>query len=103
MFIGNESFELVKNIILNSKVEIISLKLREENGILIVNSSKLNILFLSEVASSFIKLIDDNITVNEIIDKLICEYDVNREIITNDIIILIRELQLKRVIKIIFN
>lgn len=69
------------------------LKERNDNNFLIVSSNNLKIHYFNETAKDFYCLVDGNMTINKIISKLLRLYKVERNIITKDIISLIREMQ----------
>lgn len=76
----------------------ICLKSRKESGILVVLSADGNIEFFNQVASEIVDLIDGVRSIENIYSIMKMTYDVNAELLMNDIINLIRTLQWKRII-----
>ena len=70
----------------------------EENGLSIVASSEYRIYYLNETATTFLSLVNGKRTIEEIIKIMHAEYKVEREVLVQDIIELLRDLQWKRII-----
>ena len=68
-------------------------KIRDDGEFLIVMSHVHSIQYLNIVAKEFYLLVDGIKNIDEIINTLIDEYDVSREILECDILELIRNLQ----------
>ena len=98
MYKDSESYSLIKSIILESKPTRQFLKVRTEYGVLIVTSNNMTLHFLNQIAGNFFLMCDGTQKVKAIIDEINKEYDVKREELENDIIDLIRDLQIKRLI-----
>jgi hypothetical protein len=74
------------------------LKIRNEDDVLIVSSPSMEVEFFNETARDFYLLIDDKTPVYKIIDKLYEMYEIDKNILISDILILIRNLQWKKII-----
>lgn len=98
MYKNSDSYELVSKIILSSYPLDISLKKRIEGDILIVTSQENNFFFLNDIAKSFLLLCHNNNDVKTIINLLYKDYDIEYDILVNDVIDLIEDLQYKRII-----
>ena len=98
MFKDNESYSIIKSILLSSKPKKQFLKAREESGVFLVTSNGMNLHFLNEIAGRFLSLCDGKVSVDNIIDEILLEYDVNRDVLESDILDLICDLQRKRLI-----
>jgi hypothetical protein len=88
-------FELIKNY----KPFSIAAKTRKEGNFLIVMADDLSIYYLNQVALDFYNLCDGTISIEKALDILINEYDVDIEILKKDIMILIRDLQWSKIIR----
>jgi len=94
----SESYLIVKKILLESVPHTKILKLREEGEILIVINLRTETFFLNEVAKDFLLLCDGQRRLSEIIDELCEIYEVDKNILTEDLIEIIRDLQYKRIL-----
>ena len=95
---SSDSFNLVKNILLKSIPFDITIKKHKEEDIILVINSEYTLVFLNELASSFLCLCNGTNNIEYIINKLFTLYDVEYKKITDDIIFLVRDLQDKRII-----
>lgn len=100
MYPESESFDLVKNILLSSVPYDISVKKHQEDNILLVISKNYNLVFLNEISASFLNLCDGKRKTADIIEHMMNIYDIDKSTLCSDIVILIRELQNKRVVTI---
>ena len=75
-----------------------ALKEKENGEFLIVSSACLEIFYLNDSAREVILLMDGHSSVERIIDRMMGIYDVERAVLENDIIDVIRELQWKNLI-----
>lgn len=73
-------------------------KMRTNDDFLIITTKSLTILYLNETAKDFYELIDENKTVENILNELKAIYQVDFNILMNDIVNLIRDLQWKSLI-----
>ena len=87
MYRDSESYSVVKKILLGTEGEI-----------LIVVSSDKKLFFLNEVAKDFLLLCDGR-RLKEIIDELGEIYDVDKNLMTDDLIDTIQDLQYKRILR----
>lgn len=99
MYRDLESYLVVKKILLASVPHVEALKWREESEILIVVSRDKKLFFLNEVAKDFLPLCDGRRTLEEIIDALGEIYDVEKDLLTDDLIDAIQDLQYKRILR----
>ena len=83
--------------------EIIAIKFRQEENIMVVMSKNQNIEFLNAVARDFFCKIDKHKTLFQIIKELYEEYEIDYEEFSSDIMDLVRELQRKRIIRLNFS
>lgn len=90
----NNIYNLIKNLIPIQRY----IKARENEEFLILMSDRLEIQYLNEVAKDFYLLIDGKRNLEEIIQKLLDLYEVEKEILEKDICQLLRELQWKDLI-----
>lgn len=100
MYRNSESFSVVKKILAESIPQTVALKIREEEEVLIVVSHQKNFFLLNEVAKDFYILCDGKRKFNQIIDELCEIYDVDREILTDDLIDVIQDFQYKRILRV---
>ena len=98
MYRDSESYSVVKKILLEAVPYIEALKWRTEGEILIVVSSDKKLFFLNEVAKDFLLLCDGR-RLKEIIDELGEIYDVEKNLLTDDLIETIQDLQYKRILR----
>jgi len=90
---------IVWNWVKEKKVADISLKKRKEGNVVIVYGKNLEICYLNKVAGELLMMAKDNISIEEISNKLIAKYDVDEYTLHTDIIEIIRDLQWKRIIR----
>ena len=82
-------YDMISNLIPFST----AIKSRDDGEFLVVAAQNHSIHYLNEVGKSFYEFIDNKRTISDIV-KLICnEYDVENDIVENDILTLVRELQ----------
>ena len=79
-------------------IYIIVLKTREEGEILIVVNHQKKLFLLNEVAKDFLLLCNSR-RLKEIIDELGEIYDVEKNLLTDDLIDTIQDLQYKRILR----
>ena len=75
-----------------------ALKEKENGEFLIVSSARLEIFYLNDSAREVFSLMDGCSSINQIIDRLMTIYDVDRAVLQNDIIDVIRDLQWKNLV-----
>jgi hypothetical protein len=78
--------------------QIIAHKTRRERSMMVVMTKDFSIEFLNETAGDFLKQVDGKKTIVEIASLLQKRYDIDEESLYHDLICLVRDLQLKRVI-----
>ena len=84
---------------LENKIPRISLVKKKSNGeILIVCSENLSMYYLNSTAAMFIELADGKSTVGDIKQKFLDRYDVDERELENDLVDMIRDLQLKKIL-----
>lgn len=76
-----------------------ALKVREDGNFLIAANHEKEIFYLNSTAREFWEFIDGNINIDSICEKFLCEYDINRESLENDLVNLLRDLQWKKLIR----
>lgn len=91
---------LIYNELKNKVPKNISLKERENDGFLIIESEDLRIYYLNETAKMLVKLSNGQRTIDEIKREFLSMYDVDEEVLEVDIVDLIRDLQWKNLIRI---
>lgn len=77
----------------------IDLKSRAEGDIAVVMNGDGVLEFLNRSASDLFWLVDGVKTVGELFELLVTEYDVDEEVLKNDLIDVIREMQWRRIIR----
>ena len=99
MYRNSESYFVVKKLLLDSvpHVEILKSRVEGEN-LIIVNSFK-KIFVLNEVAKDFLQLCDGKRQLIEIINELVEIYEVEKNLLVDDLIDIIRDLQYKRILR----
>lgn len=75
-----------------------ALKEKENGEFLIVSSARLEIFYLNDSAREVFSLIDGRSSVEQIINRMMEIYDVERVVLEDDIIDVIRELQWKNLV-----
>lgn len=90
----NNIYNLLKNLVLIPTF----VKSKENGEFLILMSEKLEIQYLNEVAKDFYLLIDGKRDLEEIVNKLLEIYEVEKEVLKKDICCLLRDLQWKDLI-----
>ena len=98
MYRDSESYLIVKKILLESVPHVEALKTREEGEILVVVNRHKKLFLLNEVAKDFLLLCDGR-RLKEIIDELGEIYDVDKNLLTDDLIEMIQDLQYKRILR----
>lgn len=96
MYRNCESFDMVKNILMDYVPHSDILKSREEDNVLLVINKNHALYFLNEVAKDFLNLCDGNRTLRDIVAAMLKEYDVEDDVLINDLMDIIQELQIKR-------
>lgn len=99
MYRNLESYLVVKKILLDSVSCVEAVKMREEGDVLIVVGNDKRRLFLNEVAKDFLQRCDGRRRLKEIIDELGEIYDVEKDLLTDDLIDTIQNLQYKRILR----
>ena len=99
MYRDSESYSVVKKILLESVPHVEALKTREEGEILVVVNRQKKLFLLNEVAKDFLLLCDGRRLLSEIIDELGEIYDVDKNLLTDDLIDTIQDLQYKRILR----
>lgn len=97
MYRDSESYLVIKKMLQNSVPHTKILKLREEGEVLIVVNLNTETFFLNEVAKDFLLLCNGR-KFSEIVDELYKIYDVDKDILTDDLMDVIRDLQYKRIL-----
>lgn len=98
MFEENDSFFIVKDIVLKCIPHNICIKQRTEGDTLVVTTKDLSLYFLNDILKDFIELCDGTNTIENIINILHKYYLVEYDELEVDIIDIIRDLQKKRII-----
>ena len=98
MYRNSESYSVVKKILLESVPHVEALKTRVEGEILIVVNRQKKFFLLSEVANDFLLLCNGR-RLKEIINELGEIYDVEKNLLTDDLIDTIQDLQYKRILR----
>ncbi|NDV25982.1 PqqD family protein [Desulfovibrio sp. JC010] len=70
----------------------------ERTSFTTITNLDLEIFFLNETSSFFLNCVDSLKTINSIVDLFVEEYDVSKDVVSNDIIELVRDLQWKKII-----
>lgn len=99
MYRESESYDIVKKVLLDSVPEVEALKTRVEGDILIAVSREKELVFLNEVTKDFLQRCDGRRRLKEIIDELGEIYDVEKDLLTDDLIDTIQNLQYKRILR----
>lgn len=98
MYHDSESYQIVKKILLDSIPHVDVLKLRVEGDNLIAVNCQKKFFVFNEVAKDFLQLCDSKRKLREIINVLCEIYDVEKNILTDDLMDLVRDLQYKRIL-----
>lgn len=98
MYCDSESYSVVKEILSESVPHTKILKSREEGTTLIVVNLHMETFFLNEVAKDFIQLCDGKRRLIEIIENLSEIYEVEKDILTDDLMEIIKDFQYKRIL-----
>ncbi len=99
MYRNCESFDIVKNILMDYVPHSDILKAREEDNVLLVITNSHALYFLNEVAKDFLNLCNGKRTLGDIVDTMLKEYDVEVDVLINDLMDIIQELQIKRCVR----
>ena len=91
----NAAYNMLKNFIPVRN----ALKVREDGNFLIAANHEKEIFYLNSTAREFWEFINGNISVDSICEKFLCDYDVERDSLENDLLNLIRDLQWKKLIR----
>ena len=83
----------------NKRPVDISLKKRIEGDVVVIYGKTLEICYLNKVGSQILQYSDGEKTLSEIADRFLNIYDVDENILQNDIVELIRDMQWKRLVK----
>lgn len=83
----------------DKKPQNISLKSRMEEDIMVVYGKPLEMSYLNKIGARILNLSDGSNSVEDIANILLKIYDVDEKNLQDDIIVLMRELQWKRIIK----
>ena len=97
MYRNSESYSIVLKILSKSILNNIALKWQKNDDVLIVMSHDKKVFFLNEVAKDFLLLCNGR-QFSEIVDELCEIYDVDKDILTDDLMDIIRDLQYKRIL-----
>ena len=73
-------------------------KMREDGDFVIITSEALDIYFLNEVSKAFYYLVDGKRTLEKIIEALLDMYEVSKDVLIDDIMIIVRDLQWKKIL-----
>ncbi len=95
---NEESFNLVKSILLDTIPKDISLRKHKEDNVLLVTNKNQTLFFFNDTAALFLSYCNGKLTVKEIIDKMSDILEVQNNILTDDIVELIRILQKDRIV-----
>jgi len=87
-------YELLKDYIPNK----ICIKEKENGEFLIVSSPTLDIYYFNNTAKDFYQAIDGEKTVDGIVNYLLDEYDVSKDVLSSDFINVLREFQWKQLV-----
>ncbi|MCK8828084.1 PqqD family protein [Natroniella acetigena] len=75
------------------------LKIRKDGEFLIASSKSYDIYFLNDVAKEFYLRIDGKTTIGGIVEKLLNIYEVEENVLIDDIVSLVRDLQWKNIVR----
>lgn len=98
MYRDSFSYNIVKNLLLKSCPYKNAIKYRSENDILLVMNKDYSLFYFNSVAKDFFELCNGSTNVKMIVNILSDKYNVEKNILEDDIMDLIKELQLKRLI-----
>lgn len=98
MYHDSESYQIVKKILLDSIPHVDVLKLRVEGDNLIAVNCQKNFFVFNEVAKDFLQLCDGKRQFSKVINLLSEVYDVEKSVLTDDLMDLVRDLQYKRIL-----
>ena len=99
MYRDSESYSIVLKILSKSILNDIALKWQENDEVLIVMSQNQKVFFLNEVAKDFLLLCNGR-QFSEIVEELCKIYEVEKDILTDDLLEIIRDLQYKRILRV---
>ena len=99
MYRDSESYSIVLKILSKSILNNIALKWQENDEVLIVMSQNQKVFFLNEVAKDFLLLCNGR-QFSEIVEELCKIYEVEKDILTDDLLEIIRDLQYKRILRV---
>lgn len=87
---------LIFDFVENKIPKLTAVKYRENHEFLMIESANLEIFYLNGTAKDFVLLCNGQNNFSQIKDKLMKIYDVQEDILKNDLIDLIRDLQWKK-------
>ena len=90
--------ELVYNFLKNACPQKNCVKEKVNDDFLVVSAPDLSIYYLNETARLFYELIDGKSSIDSIVEALAAEYEVDRATLQEDIILLVRDLQWKKLL-----
>ena len=99
MYRDSESYSIVLKILSKSILNNIALKWQKNDDVLIVMSHDKKVFFLNEVAKDFLLLCNGR-QFSEIVEELCEIYEVEKDILTEDLLEIIRDLQYKRILRV---
>ena len=99
MYRDSESYSIVLKTLSTSILNNIALKWQENDDVLIVMSQNKKVFFLNEVAKDFLLLCNGR-QFSEIVEELYKIYEVEKDILTDDLLEIIRDLQYKRILRV---
>lgn len=95
MFGDCENYNMLKKMLVSSRPQNIAIKYRMEDGVLLAINNNFSLFFLNSVAGEFLMLCNGKNTFGEICSQFVNDYDVNENIIVDDLMTVIRDLQKK--------
>ena len=94
----NKAYDLMKGFIPVQSM----LKCRENGAFLIISNHQGEICYLNSVAQDIWNLFDGKRSIESVLESMLEEYDVQRDILENDLINFIRDMQWKEVVQLRF-
>lgn len=98
MYKNCESYDYIRCYLLHHIPHRLYLKSREEDDVLLVSNQDGIIFFMNSISKDFLKYCNEHRSINEIVEILLEEYDIDKDTLIDDIIELIREMQIRRII-----
>ena len=74
------------------------LKMRENGDLMIVNSNSLDIYYLNATAKLILQLANGQMTVDNIKDSILEEFEIDEDTLREDLLVAIRDLQWKELL-----